>query len=168
MTANRTTGSLLRKTVIRAATVCTAAVAVVGLAGTNAMAAGDYDSTAAYFTAGQGDWYAGYNTNSSSVNLVFQSDGNLVLYTNDGSRALWASGSYGQGVNHVDWSQSGYIKLQHDNDTICTIGKSNPAPGGHAVVQADGNLVFYRADGSAAWSSGTNGLSQGTANYCAS
>ncbi|KJK58402.1 hypothetical protein [Saccharothrix sp. ST-888] len=167
MTANRITGSPLRKTLTRAAMVCTAAAAVIGLTGTNAMAAGDWDATAANFTLNQPDWYAGNSANSSSANLVFQSDGNLVLYANDG-RALWASGTYGQGVNHVDWSASGYIKLQHDNDTICTIGKLNSAPGGRAVVQADGNFVFYQANGSPAWSSGTNGLSQGTADYCAS
>ncbi|MFJ1709815.1 hypothetical protein [Kitasatospora sp. NPDC088346] len=168
MIASRFTGSPLRKTLTRAAMVCTAAAAVVGLTGTNAMAGGEWDAPAADFTLNQSDWYPGASVNSSSVTLVFQGDGNLVLYSNNDGRALWASGSYGQGVNHVDWSASGYIKLQHDNDTICTIGKLNSAPGGRAVVQSDGNFVFYRADGSAAWSSGTNGLSQRTVDYCAS
>jgi hypothetical protein len=73
------------------------------------------------------------------------------------------------GVDRLDWSQDGYIKLMSGSTVQCTIGKLNSAPGGHAEVQADGNFVFYKNDNqTAAWSSGTGGLSQGTANYCAS
>ncbi|WP_159401194.1 hypothetical protein [Streptomyces sp. NRRL B-24484] len=168
MTARRSTATSLRAKAARAAMVCAAAVAALGLTTTQAMAGGTWDAQAANFTLNQGDWYAGSFVNSSSAKLVFQSDGNLVLYSNDGGRALWASGSYGQGVNRMVWSASGYIKLQHDNDIVCTIGKLDSAPGGRAMVQADGNFVFYRYDGSAAWSSGTYGLSQSTVDYCAS
>lgn len=59
--------------------------------------------------------------------LVYQADGNLVLYQLAPTRnALWATGTSG----------------------------SSP---GKVVMQADGNLVVYKADGGAVWSSKTNG-----------
>lgn len=59
--------------------------------------------------------------------LVYQTDGNLVLYELAPSKkALWATGTSG-------------------------------ASPGKVVMQPDGNLVVYKADGGAAWSSKTNG-----------
>ncbi|MEV4614119.1 hypothetical protein AB0K43_16215 [Kitasatospora sp. NPDC049258] len=162
MAVNRLSGSPIRRTLTRAALVCTAAAAALGLAGTDAMA----DSAAATFTLGQGDWWAGSSVSSSNTHLDFQSDGNLVLYANSG-RVLWASGTDGRGVTHVDWSASGYVKLQDsNNNTLCTVGKLSPAAGGRAMVQDDGNLVFYRSNGSVAWASDTSGFAQGNTNYC--
>jgi hypothetical protein len=59
--------------------------------------------------------------------LIMQSDGNLVLYTNDAQhRALWSSNTW-----------------------------NTPTKVTHAIMQSDGNLVCYDAGGKAYWSSNT-------------
>jgi len=64
---------------------------------------------------------------NDAAKLVFQSDGNLVLYrTTPGPQvALWASNTAGR-------------------------------QGTQAAFQPDGNLVIYRADGRPVWASGSN------------
>jgi len=137
-----------RATLARAATVCGIVAAATGLTATNSFA----DDVCADFTLSNADWYSNNWTAaySSSVHLVFQGDGNLVLYTNSGG-VLWASGSYGQNVTDLDWSAStGGILLKHKDGSIaCRIGAN--AQGGWAQVQDDGNFVFYNSQGSATW-----------------
>ncbi|KJK58401.1 hypothetical protein [Saccharothrix sp. ST-888] len=168
MTASQFTGSRLRKAGVRAAGVCAAALIAVGLSGAEAMAL-DSGTTAATFTLAQPDWYANTSSSSSNVTLELWGDGNLVLHTvsdTDGGIPLWASGTSGRGVTHVDWSRAGYAKLlDASNNVVCTLGKLNPAPGGTVRVQDDGNVVFYDTNGNATWSTGTyNG--PGNLNYC--
>ncbi|MDH6129083.1 hypothetical protein [Kitasatospora sp. GP82] len=166
MTERQVPGPRLRKAGVRAALVGAAALIAVGLSGAEAMA---QDSTAATFTLAQPDWYANTSVSSSSVTLELLSDGNLVLHTisdTDGGIRLWASGTGGRGVTHVDWSQSGYAKLLNaSNNVVCTLGKLNPAPGGSVRVQDDGNMVFYDTNGNATWSTGTSN-GPGNLNYC--
>ncbi|MDH6112369.1 hypothetical protein P3T36_003780 [Kitasatospora sp. MAP12-15] len=156
------TTTTTRKRVTRAALVVTAIGSALALAAGPALA----DSTAAGFNLSQPDWYAGASTYSSSVNLQFQSDGNLVLYVNGGG-PIWASGSEGRGVTHVDWSQSGYVKLLNSgNGVVCELGQGNPAPGGWASVQDDGNFVFYNSSGRATWASNTQFETGSTVDAC--
>ncbi|MFJ1709817.1 hypothetical protein [Kitasatospora sp. NPDC088346] len=157
-----------RKAAVRAAVVCTAALTAVGLSGADAMAL-DPGTTAATFTLAQPDSYAGDIASSSGVRLALRNDGNLVLYTVSDTvgEALWASGTGGRGVTHVDWSRSGYAKLlDGSNNVVCTLGKLNPAPGGTVRLQEDGNMVFYDTSGNATWSTGTYGYQHGNLNYC--
>lgn len=88
-----------------------------------------------YTTAGVPVWSSG-SWGASPSRLVLQSDGNLVLYTSDGG-ARWASQSWAP-----RWS---------DGDAIAS-------PNGQykAVMQADGNFVFYGPSG-ALWSTNTYG-----------
>ncbi|WP_371502583.1 hypothetical protein OG871_36030 [Kitasatospora sp. NBC_00374] len=82
---------------MRAAVVCAAALAAVGLSGAEAMAL-DPGTTAATFTLAQPDSYAGDIGASSTVRLALRGDGNLMLYTvNDTvGDLLWASGTGGR------------------------------------------------------------------------
>ncbi|GAA2234330.1 MULTISPECIES: hypothetical protein [Kitasatospora] len=166
MTARQFPGSRLRKAGLRAAVVGAAALVAVGVSGTAAMA---QDATAATFTLAQPDWYANTSVSSSSVTLELYNDGNLVLHTisdTDGGTRLWASGTSGRGVTHVDWSRSGYAKLlDASNHVVCTLGKLNPAPGGTVRIQDDGNMVFYDGNGNATWSTNTSN-GPGNLNYC--
>ncbi len=154
-----------RRRLLRAGVTAIAAATALCLAGTDAMAA---DTQAATFTLSQPDWYPGnYAVGSGyagsihlTTTLTFRSDGNLELIQNDGDQpaVVWASGTANKGVVRMDWSQSGYIKLLNSSGgTVCTMGALNPAPGGHAEVQGDGNLVFYNSSGHATWSTGTSG-----------
>lgn len=61
---------------------------------------------------------------------AMQTDGNLVVYRNDGThKAVWSTQTTGRGVNR-------------------------------AVMQADGNFVLYTADHQAIWWTGSNGPSR--------
>ncbi|GAA2277545.1 hypothetical protein GCM10010430_74290 [Kitasatospora cystarginea] len=168
MASSQLCASRLRKTVMRAAVVGAAALTVLGLSSAEAMAL-DPGTTAATFTLAQPDSYAGEIADSTGARLVLQNDGNLVLYTHTGDidNALWASGTAGKGVTHVDWSRSGYAKLlDSSNNVVCTMGALNPAPGGTVRVQNDGNMVFYGTNGNPTWSTGTYGGQIGNLNYC--
>ncbi|MEU9079605.1 hypothetical protein [Kitasatospora sp. NPDC048538] len=156
-------GSSIRRTASRAALVVGAAATALGLTATAAVA----DTTAANFTLSQPNWRCGESRISGNTRLTFQCDGNLVLYY--GGQALWASGTYwGNYIpTQVDWSQSGYIILIDDfGHHLCTIGATNSAPGGRARIQDDGNFVFYKTNGGAAWASNTYGAGQGNVDYC--
>ncbi|MEV0381211.1 hypothetical protein [Nonomuraea sp. NPDC050643] len=137
-------------------------------AASSASAAPAYaDSVAARFTTAQPDWRPGQSAQSATVALVFQRDGNLVLVQRGSGKPLWASGTRDRGVVRLVWTSTGFIRLKNaaGND-VCTIGKTRPAAGGHASVQDDGNLVFYKPNGVPSWASDTDGLKQGTTNYC--
>ncbi|WP_052681793.1 hypothetical protein [Saccharothrix sp. ST-888] len=168
MILSKSGSSKARRRLGRAALVCAAAAGALGLTATTAMA----DASVATFTLAQPDWQAGQSgagANNLLTGLNFLDDGNLVLYGYDGETdyPLWASGTSGKGVTHLDWSKSGYVKLLDASDNVvCTLGKLNPAPGGHAEVQDDGNFVFYDTNGNATWSTGTYGHRRGNMNYC--
>jgi hypothetical protein len=155
-----------RRAVLRSLAVCGIGAAAFGLAGGNAFAV--TASTVASFTLQQSDWSnTGTYYDNGVVLLVFQSDGNLVLYSEATGNAVWASGTNGRGATDLDWSASGYIKIKNSSGTtLCTVGALNPAPGGVADVQSDGNFVFYNTSGTATWSSGTFGGRSGNLNYC--
>ncbi|BFV55419.1 hypothetical protein KCMC57_up05230 [Kitasatospora sp. CMC57] len=166
MTPSKPGRSTARRRILRTALVGTAIACAIGLTATNASAA----AFVANFTLSQSDWTAGDSASADNgmSQLVLQSDGNLVLYkfTGADSYPVWASGTYGDGVVRVDWSRSGYVKLLNSSGGIvCTLGALNPAPGGHAELRNDGNLVFLNSSGNATWDTGTSsGI--GNRNYC--
>jgi hypothetical protein len=166
VTSSKSGRSTVRRRILRAAFVGTAIAGAIGLTATTASAS----AFVASFTLAEPDWTAGDSVSADNgmSQLVFQSDGNLVLYKFTGAESypVWASGTRGDGVVRVAWSRSGYVKLLNSSGGIvCTLGALNPAPGGHARLQDSGNLVFLNTSGSVTWSTGT---SQGTGNlnYC--
>ncbi|MEV6212349.1 hypothetical protein [Kitasatospora sp. NPDC051914] len=167
MTPSKTIGSPAPGRLLRAALVGTAIAGALGLTATTASA----DASVANFTLAQRDWTPGSHASADNgmSELTFQADGNLVLYKYTGADAypVWASGTKGKGVVRVDWSKSGYVKLFNaSGGIVCTLGALNPAPGGHAKLKDDGNLVFYNTSGKATWSTGTSGSTRGNLNYC--
>jgi pimeloyl-ACP methyl ester carboxylesterase len=86
--------------------------------------------------------------------LVYQGDGNLVLY-DDGGRPLWAS--------HTDGSAPGVAVMQGDGNFVIYNGYSDPIwhtathgyGGAYLEVGNDGNVVIYDASGSPLWATGT-------------
>ncbi|MFE6750221.1 hypothetical protein ACFVGM_30520 [Kitasatospora purpeofusca] len=156
-------GSAFRRALVRTALVGTAVVAAVGLTATAAMAGTPV--TVGSFVLAQADWAPGTEARNAWYSLKFQTDGNLVLRDPAGN-LLWASGTYNRGVTDLDFSYQGYIALKNSSGaTICTLGAANPAPGGVANLQTDGNFVFRNAGGAATWATGTYGGFV-TGNYC--
>jgi hypothetical protein len=170
-----------RSTFVRAVSVCGIAAAATVLVASNAYA----DTTCAYFTLAQPNWAAGgpgpHTWNSSAIILNFQSDGNLVIYLRNSNGTegapVWASGTAeseltaaGLGdlpVTQLDWSAAGEIFLEDTNGgNVCTIGINGAlAPGGSAVLQDDGNFVFYNTSHVATWAISGGFHDYGT-NYC--
>jgi hypothetical protein len=83
--------------------------------------------------------------------LVYQGDGNLVLYDAVDRSAPWSSGTAG-------WT-TGQVVMQTDGNFVIYDGSNRPrwmsgtAPNANTrlVLQGDGNLVVYTADGRAPW-----------------
>ncbi|WP_199828598.1 hypothetical protein [Streptomyces sp. WM6372] len=153
----------MNKTIRRFGIAGVAALAMLLASGSTAFAANQVYPLA-FATQ---DWGCGTESRSSTVHLVLQCDGNLVLYRNSDNHAMWAAGTdvLPQAPSTLGFSSRGMLWLHAGDSTACVIVKN--VYGGRAVVQDDGNFVVYRADGTAAWSSGTYNNRQGTVHECA-
>ncbi len=84
--------------------------------------------------------------------LVYQVDGNLVLYDDVDRTTPWSSGTAGmapgQAVMQADGNFVVYDAQAAGIWSTGTAGNSNA----FLALQSDGNLVVYRADGVAVWS----------------
>jgi hypothetical protein len=123
------------------------------------------------FATATPDWSCGKHLDSSTVELIFQCDGNLVLYRLRDGKALWASGTNGSGANDIDWSgRRGriYIYKPGSGTPVCVLGPSDisdPTYAQYALVQDDANFVMY-TNGKAVWSTHTAQYAQGTLHAC--
>ncbi|MFI9276245.1 hypothetical protein ACIGXM_37065 [Kitasatospora sp. NPDC052896] len=153
----------------RLAAVGVSTGAAVAMLFANSLPAAAASQTMALNDAAYG---CGWASTSSSVHLVFQCDGNLVLYRNSDGHAMWASGSYSSGgsqPNTIRFQNRGFVELTMGLANVCGFGDNSighDATGGYAVVQDDGNFVVYTSGGSAVWQSGTYGNQQGSTNAC--
>ncbi len=113
---------------------------------------------------------------------TMQSDGNLVLYQ-AGPHSVWASNTNGNPGSHLAVQDDGNAVIYRANNTspwaTNTVVPSGPTAEGDTmtagtmlypgqsiksgdgkftlIMQADGNLVLYRAEGLSLWASGTKG-----------
>ncbi len=104
--------------------------------------------------------------------LIFQTDGNLVLYGIDDvamsyqlhvsqasyPTALWASGTQGSGAVRCTMQEDGNLVLYNAAGSPVWATGTNGNPGAFLSCQDDGNQVIYGGDYSGApvlWSSGT-------------
>ena len=83
--------------------------------------------------------------------LLFQTDGNLVLYDDVERSAPWSSNTAGISAGSVLMQPDGNLVVYdtQGRDHWSTVTPGNA--GAYVVVQNDGNLVIYRTDGDAAW-----------------
>ncbi len=83
--------------------------------------------------------------------LLFQTDGNLVLYDDTERSAPWSSNtagiSAGSALMQTDGNLVVYDAQGRDHWSTGTPGNANA----YLVVQPDGNLVVYRPDGGTPW-----------------
>lgn len=86
--------------------------------------------------------------------LLFQQDGNLVLYSS-ANRALWSSNTHS--------TDAMYTTLQDDGNFVIYDSGGRPLwntitfgnPGARLIIQQDGNLVLYNSSDQAAWNTRT-------------
>ncbi len=86
-------------------------------------------------------------------NLVYQADGNVVLYSPAG--ALWSSNTYGATSDRLTMQSDGNLVLYNGYIGVWstgTPGRSNP----YLTIQNDGNAVIYTSTG-VTWQAGTGG-----------
>lgn len=89
----------------------------------------------------------------NGYNLLFQSDGNLMLYHPNG-KSLWNSGTGGRG-NAFALQRDGNVVIYDANWrpiwATNTVGNS----GAFLALQTDGNLVVYNSSGRPLWATNT-------------
>src|SRR3712207_3719368 len=107
-----------------------------------------------------GDWYLLPNellraneritSQERRVFLIYQGDGNLVLYTNTG-RYLWDSGTDRRPVGRCIMQGDGNLVIYGPNNEYVWDTETNGNPGSSLVIQDDGNLVIYAPGDRAIW-----------------
>ncbi|WP_083338825.1 hypothetical protein [Chromobacterium sphagni] len=73
--------------------------------------------------------------------LIFQTDGNLVLYKN-GSQIIWSSGTAGSGATDIWMQADGNFVIYTNGRPVWQSGTAG-TPNPFLAMQADGNLVVY-------------------------
>jgi len=108
----------------------------------------------------QGNYRTGLEwTTTTNYRLVFQPDGNLVLYDNSW-RALWATGTERR-ADTLSVQDDGNVVLYSGNQAIWntrTQGNGRTS----LILQCDGNLVVYDSNRRPLWASNTDGDRQGS------
>lgn len=97
---------------------------------------------------------------SQRYRLIYQTDGNLVLYDDTGSRgALWSTGTSGTSAGQMVVQSDGNVVLYNATGEALWNSETPGNPGAFLLVQDDGNLVLYsNTTGQALWSTGTGGV----------
>jgi hypothetical protein len=94
------------------------------------------------------------NSDNDEVTLMFQTDGNVVLYNNDTGEALWNTGTGGR-------TDATRFIMQSDGNLVLYAGATPLwnagiiSPNAYLAVQDDHNLVVYSGSGAALWNTAT-------------
>ncbi|MFN1190547.1 FG-GAP-like repeat-containing protein [[Kitasatospora] papulosa] len=96
----------------------------------------------------------GDSLGSASGGLTMQSDGNLVILSNNG-QTLWSTGTGGNAGATARFDASGNLLIRNAADTATLWESKTAAAGGSTVLTDRGNLVIYNAQQQSLWSSGT-------------
>lgn len=92
------------------------------------------------------------NTADRRKKLIFQPDGNLVLYSN--GNPIWASNTLNRGGTDIVMQADGNLVMRRNGQYIWDT-KTYGNPNAHLIVQADGNLVIYNNLGLPRWYTST-------------
>lgn len=92
-----------------------------------------------------------YNSSEHNHTLIFQNDGNLVVYDDGDSNPIWSSNTQGEGARAVFQRDGNLVVYSVYGNPVYS---SNTANQGGVVLklQRDGNLVIYTSSGRAIWS----------------
>ena len=85
-------------------------------------------------------------------NLVYQLDGNLVLYAPAGP--LWSSGTPNESVGVTSMQGDGNLVVYDDDEVPVFNTGTHGNPGAQLHLDANGTLYIIATDGRTLWSSG--------------
>ncbi len=90
--------------------------------------------------------------------LIFQGDGNLVLYKTNGStsKAVWGTGTNGKNAASVCLQTDGNVVVYASGGSALWGSGTQGSGATQLKLQTDCNLVLYTSSGAAKWGSGTN------------
>ena len=83
-----------------------------------------------------------YYSPNKSVFLVFQGDGNLVIYPGNGGKAIWNTGTQGHGATQAVLQTDGNLVVYAGGKALWN-SQSHGNPGSRLWIQDDGNVVVY-------------------------
>jgi len=83
--------------------------------------------------------------------LLYQSDGNLVLYDDAEGTATWSSDTIEGGAGQAVMQGDGNFVLYDAQGSPVWFTETGGNPNARLVLQIDGNLVVYSAGGEAVW-----------------
>ena len=101
-------------------------------------------------------------TTCNKYNLVFQNDGNLVLY-NPSSSPVWATGTEGKAARMSVQANGNVVLYDFSNQAIWATN-TNGNPGAFLSLQNDGNLVVYTGNRKPIFATGTDSGKRATTN----
>jgi len=96
------------------------------------------------------------HSKNGKVDLVMQTDGNLVLYRCSDGSPLWASNTNGRSIRECVMQQDGNLVLYDTHGHAAWASNTHGNNGASLLVQDDGNVCLYR-HGHCHWASGTHG-----------
>jgi pimeloyl-ACP methyl ester carboxylesterase len=102
--------------------------------------------------------HSGQSVSSSDgrFSFTYQTDGNLVLYRNDGT-PLWASHTSGTAAGQAAMQGDGNLVIYDTYGTPLWASHTNGYAGAWLQVETSGNVVVYAPGGAPVWSTGTAG-----------
>lgn len=92
---------------------------------------------------------------SNNYKFIFQSDGNLVLYSPQG-QPLWATGTDNTSADLLAVQADGNVVL-YDHGRPVWATDTSGHPGAFLAIQADGNIVVYASNNIPLFATGTDG-----------
>ncbi|MFF0296982.1 glycoside hydrolase domain-containing protein [Kitasatospora sp. NPDC004614] len=108
--------------------------------------------------------YSNQWTQSATVRLVMQDDGNLVMYRRSDNAAIWSTNTWGNAGAYLSMQPDGNMVIYKAGSTTAALWSTNSYgnTGAYALLQDDANFVVYTQNGSpsaggAVWASGTSG-----------
>ena len=103
-----------------------------------------------------------YNSSNGAYNLIFQDDGNLVMYNSSGA-IVWNSETESEG-NRAIFQRDGNLVIYNNEENAIFTTATNDQGATSLNIHDDGNLVIYNNRGRALWSS-QSGMTSNNEDY---
>ena len=91
-----------------------------------------------------------FGSSNARYRLLYQSDGNVVLYDDGGNGAVWATGTGGVAGGHLLMQPDGNLVMYDAQGAARWASNTSGHAGAWVYLQPDGNLVIYDAAGAPA------------------
>lgn len=85
--------------------------------------------------------------------LIFEWNGNLVIYRQRDNHPIWDSKTFGKGGNRTCMQGDGNLVIYTAGNGVVFRTRTQGNHGSNAHIQDDGNFVIYKAGGGHSWAS---------------